>query len=222
MPGPIPTPIGGVSEFFDGDDIGAEERQIRRSFGIGVYSENVDSDHGRKRLVLAAALAWEDANDWALWLNGIPDRAVDLLPEWEEILGLGPAPASWGLDERWNRIRARCTEFRGSNPTVLEAAFSLLCGAACYCSETDGYPLRDERNGAYIAMILPQSAWDDQLMWRECERMRDRMEPAHCRIALCVTNVGIGGPGERPTFWSTDTDSDPAASLSDRDCSYPD
>lgn len=214
MPGPIPTPIGGVSGFHDGDDIGAEERQLRAHFGEGVYSPNPDSDHGRKRLVMAAALAWADANDWAVWLNGLPDRAVDLLPEWEEILGLDPAPASWGLEERWNRIRARCTEFRGNNPAVLEDAFSVLCGAPCYCSETDHYPLEAEDNGAYIAMILPQSAWDDQLLWRECERMRDRMEPAHCRIFLCVTEDG-GGPPPRPEFRSDE-------SLTDRDCCTPD
>lgn len=214
MPGRIPRPIGGVSGFYAGDDIGAEERQLRASFGEGVYSPAKDSGHGRLRMVFAAALAVMDAADWRIWRNSLPDCAIEWLEDWETQLGLEPAPTSWTLDQRWSRLRARCLEFRGNNPKTLELIFGELTGATCYCSETDGYPLHDERNGACVAMILPQSAWDDQTIWIECERTRDRVEPAHGRIFLSVTHDG-GTPHRHPVFRSDE-------SLTDRDCTRPD
>jgi hypothetical protein len=215
MPGPLPLPLGGVSGFHGGDDIGAAERAIAACLGDGVYDLRPDGDHGRFRRALAVGLALLDVGDWEIWLASLPDAGLAMLDDWEDVLGLPRAPGWWTYIERHARLRARMLEYSGNNAAILKLSLETLIGTGTvYVSETDHYPLHDERNGAVTCVVMPAAVWADQAMWAECLYLAARVEPAGGKIYLAVTHDS-GSPHRHPVFRSDE-------SLSDRDCTRPD
>lgn len=191
---------------------------MRSAVGVGVYADSVDSGHGRYRRSLCAGLAYADADDWDLYLGGLPDRTMTFLAEWEDVLGLGGVPFGWSVEDRWRRVRARMLEYAGNNPVRMAEVFTSVVGATCYVAEILITAILDPRNRANIAVIVPQSVWDDQRMWATCTAMAARMEPAGGKIWICVTEDG--GVVPLPEFRSYDpTKTD--HSLSERDCVTP-
>lgn len=207
----FPTEFGGTGAF--GEDGTVEEmgRKLQSKFGVGCYSDDADSRHGLLCTAMATAFGIANADDWAILSNAYPDTAIDLLSEWETQLGLAPAPVGMTTGARWARLTYRCTEAKGNNPAVLAVVFGMVCGATCYVSETDGV-VHADHDRFEVAVILPSAAWGTAT-WTECVRVRDRIQPAHCRINLCVTHDGVT-PSRRPVFYSDD-------SLTDRDCCLP-
>lgn len=237
----FPVPLGGQSEFFlPLNDIDGEERQLVKSFGEGVYKEEpVDSNyHWRLRMCLATGLALLDASDFRVWMNSMPMKAIDLLTEWEETLGLSVAPFNWTIEDRWERLRTRCLqEYKGADAKTIAIAITTLIYRHLYgwsyetilalfqqyaytnyiVSETDTElqtpPIMppSELNRYEVAVIVPLSAYEDVTLWRELCALRDRMSPANVRIALNVTSCDRIGGGKRPNFrWGV--------SVWDRDC----
>lgn len=216
----IPEEVDGLAGLSEEDLITLAERALRHKYGVGVYNLGVACDHWRYRYATAVGHAMTEA--WLLQAryNAWPTKAMLLLTEWEAVLGIPSPTGTWTIEERWARVTARCQRAYGNNPTVLAIVFGALTGATCYVSETDTYPLVGDGlgNGANVAVILPQSAWDDMGVWGECELFRDQVAPAHGRIYLCVTHNGAA-PARRPVFWSYDP-TKTAHSLTERDCTY--
>jgi len=206
-----PEEFGGTGWLGEDGTVEEAAGALIKRFGVGCYSDDLDSGHGLYCLALATELGIANAADYAILANAYPDTAIELLTEWEDQLGLGRSPSHYTTGDRWERIAARCTEAKGNNPQVLAVAFGILCGATCYVSETDGY-VHADHDRFEVAVILPAAVWNTNT-WTECTRLRDRVQHAHGRINLCVTNNGVS-PTRRPVFYSDD-------SLTDRDCCLP-
>jgi hypothetical protein len=194
----------------DGTVEDAANALIKR-FGVGCYSDDLDSGHGLYCLALSTAFGIAKADDYAILLNAYPTKAVDLITEWEVQLGLNPWEVGLTLTERWTRITSRCTEIKGNNPAVLAVVFGLLVGDTVYVSECTAF-VHGEVDRFEVAVILPISVWGTAV-WDECVRVRDRIQHAHGRITLCVTH-NSGAPHRHPRFRSDE-------SLTDRDCTEP-
>lgn len=207
----FPEEFGGTGAF--GEDGTVEEmgRKLQHKFGVGCYSDDGDSRHGLICTAMATAFGIANGDDWAILENAYPDTAIDLLSEWEAQLGLSVAYYGMTTIERWARLTYRCTESKGNNPAVLAVVFGMICGATVYVSECTG-TVHAAHDRFEVAVILPAAVWGTAI-WDECERVRDRIQPAHCRINLCVTHDGAA-PHRHPVFYSDD-------SLTDRDCCAP-
>jgi len=218
----IPTELGGTGWLAESGTVEDCAAALIKRFGIGCYSDDLDSQHGLYCLALATALGIAKAEDYAILANAYPTKATDLLTEWEAQLGLSVWEIGLTLTERWERIAGRCTEAKGNNPAVLAIAFGLLVGDTVYVSETDTpAPLHSDgsdtvphSNRFEVAVILPASVWGTAL-WDECERVALRVEPAHGKIHLCVTHTHPVATVGRPRFLTDE-------SLTDRDCCAPD
>jgi hypothetical protein len=207
----LPTEFGATGWLGEDGTVEEAGRALQKRFGIGCYSEDADSRHGLLCTAMATAFGIASADDWAILTNAYPDTAIDLLTEWEVQLGLSPAPVGMTTEARWNRLSYRCTEAKGNNPAVLAVVFGMICGATCYVSETDS-TVHADHDRFEVAVILPLAVWGTAT-WTECERVRDRIQPAHCRINLCVTHDS-GSPHRHPVFRTDE-------SLTDRDCCRP-
>lgn len=208
-----PEEYGGTGFFGEDGTVEEGASVVLKRFGVGCYSDDLDSGHGLYCLAIATAFGIAKAEDYAILLSAYPTKAIDLVTEWEAQLGLTQPLSQWTLVDRWTRLQARCTEIKGNNPAVLAVVFGLICGATCYVSETTAAAVHSEYNRFELAVILPSAVWGTSL-WDECVRLRDRIEPAHGRIYLAVTNDG-GAPHRHPVFRTDE-------SLTDRDCCRPD
>lgn len=207
----LPEEFGGTGWLGENGTVEDAAGALIKRFGVGCYSDDLDSAHGLYCLALATELGVAVAADYAILANAYPDTAIDLLTEWEDQLGLGRSPSHYTTEDRWARIANRCTESKGNNPAVLAVLFGIICGATCYTSECDGV-VHADHDRFEVAVILPLSVWGTNT-WTECERLRDRVRPAHGRINLCCTHDS-GGPPPRPQFRTDE-------SLTDRDCCTP-
>lgn len=168
--------------------------RLKRAFGSGLFGDD-DSDHGRHRRALADCLSIARAMLDRLEYESVPSTAYHLLSEWERILGLSDPPAEWTVEQRRTRIMARCREIGGNSRKAVKAVFDLLTGADCVVFEWKTYPLTrpasvDESNRFLTTVLVPQTAYDDDRIWAECQRARRRLRPAHGAIYVAVTNDG--------------------------------
>jgi hypothetical protein len=229
------VPLGGstygITDFFlPLDDINGEERQLVKSFGQGIYRDDpvATNYHWRLRMCLATGLAIMDCSDFRVWRNALPTQAIDLLAEWEEVLGLSVAPRSFTYEDRWARLQTRCLyEFKGADAKTLAHAVAQLIYRHLYSmtyeeieqlfidtptydkyivSESDTEfnapprPLSSEYNRYEVAIIVPVAVYNDTVLWKELCQMRDRMSPAYVRIAINVTSCDRISGGRRPFF----------------------
>jgi len=196
---------GGAPSYYE-----AAEVALREGFGEGVYNRDRNSGHGGERAAIAVGLAMARAFDDAVVYNAHPPRAMQLLAEWEDVLGLTPGPASWTVEYRWERLRARCLEAEGNHPDVLEVTFGLIVGGAVRAVEVWDDPL------AYLpwvncrfnmCVLVPKSAYDDRPRWDECLRAAVRVQPAHGRVTVAITHDGAPIATRLPEFRLSDTTS---------------
>jgi hypothetical protein len=206
-----PEEFGGCGFFGEDGTVEEAANALIKRFGKGCYSDDLDSQHGLYCLALATAFGIAKAEDYAILVNAYPTTAIDLITEWEAQLGLNVWEVGLTLTERWTRITARCTEIKGNNPAVLAVVFGMICGATVYVSECTAF-VHGSVDRLEVAVILPIAVWGT-LLWDECERVARRIEHAHGRINLCVTNDGAA-PHRHPQFRSDE-------SLTDRDCTEP-
>jgi hypothetical protein len=103
------------------------EEKVRPLYGTGHYGGE-GTAHQAYRRGQSYGMAYYRALMYLLLDNSRPDRAIQLLPEWEYALGLPHPPDSWTVEQRQNRIRARLIEPRGSHLANIEAALIQLCG----------------------------------------------------------------------------------------------
>lgn len=168
--------------------------RFKRAFGKGLFGDD-ESDHGRHRRALADVFSIARAMMDRLEYESVPSTALHLLAEWETILGLSDLPAEWSVEQRQERVRARCREIGGNSRKAVKAVFDLLTGCDCTVVEWKTYPLTrpatiDDRNRYGCTVLVPQSSYDDARVWNECQRARLRLRPAHGAIYVAVTNDG--------------------------------
>jgi hypothetical protein len=191
----IPHEVGGTGPVGAEGYAEQEETALRRGYGIGLFNLDRESVHGRHRHSIAAGLAIGRSYLDRLRYEAIASTSIHLLSDWERILGLREPPSAWGYEERWERIKARCREAKGNNPAVLKAVFERLVGDTVYVVEmwtyksfvpTPVFPA----NRFNVVVLVPQAAFDDADTWVECLRAALRLEHAHGRTVVAVTNDG--------------------------------
>lgn len=191
----IPQEVGGTGPVGAEGYAEVEETALRPGYGTGLFNPDRDSGHGRHRHSIAVGLAIGRSYLDRLRYESIPSTSIHLLPDWEMVLGLSPAPPSWGHEQRWERVKARCREVQGNNPAVLLEVFERLTGTTVQVVEMWTYPSFVptpvwEANRTNVVVLVPQEVYDDATLWTECLRAALRMEHAHGRIIVAVTNDG--------------------------------
>ncbi len=182
---PLPAPLGGFAGLSGDDLLDATERRVRPYYGEGLYGGE-GSGHQCYRRGQVMGLAWAIARALAVQVNAYPDRALELLDEWEVDLGV-PHSSRLTLEQRQARILARMREPRGADATNIEAALVAAAGGHYFVIEN---PYAG-RTLAYLVRIydplrpgtaLNVDAWN--VLWR--------MTPAHVQCYVEYPDIPFG------------------------------
>ena len=171
---PLPAPLGAFSAGPGGDLADECERLVRPHYGVGLYGGE-GSGHQRYRRGQVYGVAYAVACAHAVRVNSFPDRAIEMLDEWDETLGLPHAPESYSVEQRQQRIRGRCIEGEGANLAQIEAA--LIAGVG-----GDFFALTNNPVGfdplTYLVDVDGAIGASDPRM-DEIKRILWRLTPAH-------------------------------------------
>ena len=123
---PVPLPVGPITSMDGIDLVDKTERDVRPFYGHGIYGQE-GSGHQAYRRAQVWALALMRSAMEALQVQSIPDKAIELQPEWEEATGL-PLNSRQTVEARQARIRARLLEPKGSDEASIRGALRATVG----------------------------------------------------------------------------------------------
>jgi hypothetical protein len=184
---PYPKPLGDMAGLDMEDRADAAERAARPNYGRGLYeTEHEQTDAASYRRGQFIAFAWGMSRIDALIMGSIPDRTLEFVAEWEYTLGIPNPPKTWTIEQRWQRIRARAIEPRGSDAENIEDA---LIAAVGYDAFIINNPYVGDAMSFRVRIftpIIPGSA-----EWQVVKDVLWRMKPAHVRCYVDWPDLGL-------------------------------
>ncbi len=173
-----------------GEDLVAEESEnFRGQLGTGLYSEDPHSSEGEYRDLFGICLAWlRNLGNWIVWnANPLLCEDSDVLALLETQYGLRPAPATWSIEDRRERMRYRLMERKGSNPTEVRLQIEDYYGRGMYFDGLTEFTDSGGANDWCFLVEMYDEFFEDSYREAELRAYLDRICPAHLTFVIIAS-----------------------------------